>query len=73
MKEILAITVYKVSPETEEMNQDDASFYLAVSKRFKDRLARNKKLVQVRAVCVNKFNGLMKTMFQKVGIKKDRL
>lgn len=59
--------------ESEEMNQDDAPFYLAVNNGLKaDSLAR-KGWFKSGAVGVNRLNGLMKTMVQKEGIENERL
>ena len=55
------------------MNQDDDPFYLAVNNGLKaDSLAR-KSWFKSDAVGVNKLNGLMKTMVQKVRIENDKL
>jgi len=56
----------------EEMNQDDAPFYLAVNNLKADSLAR-KSWFKSGTVGVNKLNGLVKTMVQKAGIENDRL
>lgn len=69
------VAVYKffARKRPEEMNQDDAPFYLAVNNGLKaDSLAR-KSWFKSGAVGVNKLNGLMKTMVQKAGIENDRL
>ena len=69
------VAVYKffARKRPEEMNQDDALFYLAVNNGLKaDSLAR-KSWLKSGAVGVNKLNGLMKTMVQEAGIENDRL
>ena len=69
------VAVYKffARKRPEEMNQDDAPFYLAVNNGLKaDSLAR-KSWFKSGTVGVNKLNGLMKTMVQKAGIENDRL
>ena len=69
------VAVYKffARKRPEEMNQDNAPFYLAVNNGLKaDSLAR-KSWFKSGAVGVNKLNGLMKTMVQKAGIENDRL
>ena len=69
------VAVYKffARKRPEEMNQDDAPFYLAVNNGLKaDSLAR-KSWFESGAVGVNKLNGLMRTMVQKAGIENDRL
>ena len=69
------VAVYKffARKRPEEMNQDDAPFYLAVNSGLKvDSIAR-KSWFKSGALGVNKLNGLMKTMFQKAGIENDRL
>jgi len=75
MKEILSHAVYRyfARKRPEEMNQEDVPFYLAVNNTLKaDWLARNGRF-KSGAVCINKLNGLMKTMVQKAGIENDRL
>jgi len=57
----------------EEMNQDDAPFYLAVNNTLKaDSLAR-KSWFKSGAIGVNELNGLLKTIVQKAGTENDRL
>ena len=74
LKEILShFTNVFARKRPEEMNQDDAPFYLAVNNTLKaDSLAR-KAWFMSRAVGVNKLNGLMERMVQKAGIENDRL
>ena len=57
----------------EEMNQDDAPFYLAVNNGLKTDSLATKGWFKSGAVGKNKLNGLMKTMAQKAGIENDRL
>ncbi|CAH3153647.1 unnamed protein product, partial [Pocillopora meandrina] len=69
------VAVYKffARKRPEEMNQDNAPFYLAVNNGLKaDSLAR-KSWFKSGAVGANKLNGLMKTMVHKAGIENDRL
>jgi len=68
------VAVYNVfaRKRPEEMNQDDAPFYLAVNNLKADSLAR-KSWFKSGAVGVNKLNGLVKTMVQKAGIENDGL
>ena len=58
---------------TEEMNQDDAPFYLAVNNGLKTDSLATKGWFKSGAVGKNKLNGLMKTMVQKAGIENDGL
>ena len=69
------VTVYKcfARKRPEEMNQDDAPFYLAVNNGLKMDSLATKGSLKSGAVGKNKLNGLMKTMVQKAGIENDRL
>ena len=69
------VAVYKcfARKRPEEMNQDDAPFYLAVNNGLKTDSLATKGWFKSGAVGKNKLNGLMKTMVQKAGIEKDRL
>ena len=63
------VTVYNffARKRPEEMNQDDAPFYLAVNDTFKADSLTRKGWFKSGAAGVNKLNGLMKTMVQKAG------
>ena len=69
------VAVYKcfARKRPEEMNQDDAPFYLAVNNGLKTDSLATKGWFKSGAVGKNKLNGLMKTMVQKAGIENDRL
>ena len=69
------VEIYKVFSQKrpEQMNYDDAPFYLAPNK-FKDTGSfETKAWFKCGAVGVNKLNSLMKTMAAKAGIENSRL
>ncbi|KAL9961778.1 hypothetical protein ACROYT_G030797 [Oculina patagonica] len=67
------VAVYKcfARKRPEEMNQDDAPFYLAVNNGLKTDSLATKGWFKSGAVGKNKLNGLMKTMVQKSQRQKD--
>lgn len=69
------VVVYKFFAEKrpQQMNREDAPFYLAVNNGLKAESLVTKGWFKCSAVGVNKLNGLMKTMVQKAGIENNRL
>lgn len=69
------VVLYKLfaTKRPEQMNQEDAPFYLAVNNGLKTESLATKDWFKCSAVGVNKLNSSMKTMAEKAGIENSRL
>ena len=69
----VAVHKFLARMRPEEINQDDRPSYLAVNNALEAYSLARKDWFKSGSVGVNKFNGLMKTMFQKAVTENDRL